>query len=694
MATSNLLESSTELLNKDGKVSKMRNHKGNIPTLPQTKACPHCSARFTRSTHLTRHIKTHTNERLHCCTTCHAQFTRSDLLARHKKNCEDPSRPHRLRSCILCTQSKVKCDRNDPCSRCKSRGRECLFAIAPRNIKLPTITGPHSVSTHSEPSPMASTSRPSLSLAGGQAPDPTPFPPMDSLFNELADLSTGTYPQDDLPVALVHSHLSPMYENDVFQPLFSDVFATFASSTSSDEFPLPFPSLDELPLQTDLLQPWFQELLIYPHNSHPQAEGEQRSLLNDFFSRELQAADPKHYLYLFFNAFLSQMPIVHSATFKLDGKPPYLIKSIKACGALFVKTRKAATYITESLAAVREGLAQAFAATLTEPTEQVYLVLAVVLLQTIGLFHQKPDERSASNLYHGMLVFFVQKTGLISKNASWTPTHTSTEKMWRDWAFYETMKRALLLSYLHDCCQSIYFGLSPSYIPGEVTLRLPCEDALWRAGSAEEWLSVLETPSLYQSSHQRLTGLDLPTTSALMINPLFTPAPNLSSFGHFVLIHAILRDLFTACSETILPAGDMGGDEDTPNQTVLSFQYALHNWLHSWMTSRAGYPQATQEPSFIENVLPFYWLGQVTMLAHQEALPPFNCTDNVTGEIRFKMVKRWLRRIRAFLNEADGEPTFFWDELMKIRLQSWQLEYDTDGGVDDQDGLLGFFPEL
>ncbi|KAJ6558500.1 hypothetical protein DFH09DRAFT_1163012 [Mycena vulgaris] len=669
---------SAELRNKDGSRSKMRAHKGNIPTLPQTKPCPHCSSRFTRSTHLTRHIKTHTNERLYRCTTCYAQFTRSDLLARHRKSCEDPSRPHRLRSCILCTESKVRCDRNDPCSRCKSRGRDCLFAIAPKKTQLPPT----------EPSPVATTSRTSLSSTAYQTP--TSFMPLDSLFNELPDSSTD--PQDDLPpaTALVHSHLSSVYDNDVFEPFFSDVFSS-ASSTSFDEF-LPLPSLDELPLQTGVLQPWFQELLIYPQNSYPQAEGEQRSLLNDFFNRELESADPKHYLYLFFNAFLSQVPIVHSATFKLEGKPPYLLKSIKACGALFVKTRKAATYITDSLAAAREGLAQAFAKTSTDPTEQVHLVLAVVLLQTIGLFHQKPDVRATSSLYHGMLVIMIRRAGLIFKNSTWMPSlNSSRENMWQEWIFYEMTKRALLLHYCHDCCQSIFFGLPPSYIPGEITLRLPCEEALWRAGSAEEWLSILEASS--GSRRHRLTGLDLSTTSTSMLDPQFIPTPNVSPLGHFILIHIILRDLFAACS--VITARDISSPvgKNTPDQTMLAVQYALHNWLDSWTSIRAGHRKTTEEPCFVENVLPFYWLGQVTILAHQEGLPPFNSADNVTGEIRFKMVKRWLKHIRAFL-EVDGESTMFWDELMKIRLQTWQFEYDTDGGADDQDGLLGFFPEL
>lgn len=74
-----------EFRKKDGSLSKMRNHKGNIPVLPQNKLCPRCPAKFTRTTHLNRHLRTRqskcynfcprpnadlsedTNERLHRC---------------------------------------------------------------------------------------------------------------------------------------------------------------------------------------------------------------------------------------------------------------------------------------------------------------------------------------------------------------------------------------------------------------------------------------------------------------------------------------------------------------------------------------------------------------------------------------------------------------------------------------------------
>ncbi|KAN0090693.1 hypothetical protein V8E55_004259 [Tylopilus felleus] len=118
---------------KDGAVSKMRSHKGNIPVLPQTKFCPHCPAKFTRTTHLNRHMRTHTGDRSHRCDTCDAQFTRSDLLTRHKKTCGDSSHANRTRrrSCQACADSKVKCDLQRPCSKCQARGKECVFVIRP-----------------------------------------------------------------------------------------------------------------------------------------------------------------------------------------------------------------------------------------------------------------------------------------------------------------------------------------------------------------------------------------------------------------------------------------------------------------------------------------------------------------------------------------------------------------------------------
>src|SRR5712675_1852548 len=77
--------------------SRMRSHKGNRPSLPQSKYCSLCPAKFTRTTHLNRHLRSRsyfslcnmrrwyaypahpplidTNERLHRCSVINRFYT-------------------------------------------------------------------------------------------------------------------------------------------------------------------------------------------------------------------------------------------------------------------------------------------------------------------------------------------------------------------------------------------------------------------------------------------------------------------------------------------------------------------------------------------------------------------------------------------------------------------------------------------
>ncbi|PSR81853.1 hypothetical protein PHLCEN_2v6225 [Hermanssonia centrifuga] len=43
---------------KAGNISRMRSHRGNKPAIPQTQLCHLCPAKFTRITHLHRHLRT------------------------------------------------------------------------------------------------------------------------------------------------------------------------------------------------------------------------------------------------------------------------------------------------------------------------------------------------------------------------------------------------------------------------------------------------------------------------------------------------------------------------------------------------------------------------------------------------------------------------------------------------------------
>ncbi|KAG7449593.1 uncharacterized protein BT62DRAFT_962970 [Guyanagaster necrorhizus] len=709
-----------EFRKKDGSLSKMRSHKGNVPILPQTKLCPHCPAKFTRTTHLNRHLRTHTGERLHHCNSCSSQFTRSDLLARHKKRCNTEQDSLRRKSCVACTESKIKCDRQQPCTKCVSRGKECVF------LSIPPAKTTEASASSPPPTPPALTTTVDVSS-------------LDRSVGPIEGSSSGNTASDALqrfastqghdlhtpgPGLLATPHADEMgrggfaslYSNDFFEPLFTDIFMPRPTSPNS------FPLTEDSPRSSDTGNtpdqslfttgyigptPFFKSIGLFPSEtsigtSVQPAISNVRSFPAGSSSSNIDTLSPEiqHYLYFFNSAFLMQMPIVHAPTFTIDNKPALLVNAMQACGALYVKTRKAVTFIEQVLATARDSLVQAFAAGPKDSSETLELILAVLLLQTIGLFHQKSDQRSSSTIFHGMLVQMIRRAGLIPRNAAWEPGSidpSNVDALWRDWAMYEMTKRLLSQSYLLDCCHAIYFATAPSYRIGEYLINLPGEDALWTAKSAEEWFAILQTASPYGSVQMRLAGPNMRQCldSMLQGEPQLLSQPMvITPFGHFVLAHAILRNLFDVCIESRMPTQGNTSDQASVTREIYTIQYALHNWLRSWLASpdvpKPG-SDPNSDPAFVDNALPFYWFGQISLFAYQEGLPPFepSCPEHLKVEPRFRLAKQWFKHIRKFLSQNNQDATMFWDELIKVRLQAWQFERETY--PEDSEGLLAFF---
>ncbi|EKM80781.1 hypothetical protein AGABI1DRAFT_71303 [Agaricus bisporus var. burnettii JB137-S8] len=695
---------SEPLRKKDGTLSKIRSHRGNIPALPQTKLCPHCPAKFTRTTHLNRHLRNHTNERLHCCETCNSQFTRSDLLNRHKKSCNNHPTRFRRRSCVACMESKMKCDRQVPCSRCISRRNECVYGPPTRKRLGTTWTADDSsiASLHyterNDPPSIFNTSSWHTPSHPNRVSSSTP-----SYSNHISSSSASTrsfeslYSTKTAGIGHTHDSQSPkgnQPEVHLTGPLVEPFVRTSPSAPILPDYSLnqyPGGYLTECaveayshtnpPTTDDHLVP------ITSHSSPTYDSGDRRvDLAHRLFT-------PVH---IFFTTFLTQIPIFHAPTFRAEAKSPILLGAMQACGALFVGNERASNFISTTLAYARETLVHDFARKSSDPLDQIQLILAVVLLQTIGLFHHDIDQRASSNIYHGMLVMMIRQAGLISRNAKWEPCpldESNFEEGWLDWARHEMAKRAILWSYMQDCCHRIYFSLPSSYHPHEMTLNLPCESFLWQATTAAEWYDILQRPSPYGSTQaSRLTGVSTPKMVAYLSEMRTIPAAvPLSDIAHFVLIHIFLKQLFEHCMREKLTVSDPAVEGEEMDLELLTLQLAMHNWLQNWKASRDSQTETrSSEPPMIQNLLPFYWLGQVAILAYQEGLPPFECNscDNLNAEVRFRLLKRWLRHIRNFLKSRDEATTLYWDELMQLRLHSWPQE---DSGEFGEESLLEFF---
>jgi len=280
---------------------------------------------------------------------------------------------------------------------------------------------------------------------------------------------------------------------------------------------------------------------------------------------------------------------------------------------------------------------------------------------------------------------------------------SNVEQVWREWAKHETARRGIAVSYMHDCCHCLFFNLRPTYESATFDMYLPCEDALWTASSAEEWLSILRKPSRYGTMQQRLGGPRLQKAYRKLAEPseALSPPPVFNPWQHFILVHAVLRELFEEYIEARAPESEGGQAPGTSGarteyisqDRIFSFQATLHRWLQSWLQSPHSPQYSELEPRFVEQALPYYWIAQVAIMAYQERLPPF-CTGTiylVSGEAKFRLMKKWEKHIRNFLRRGGKEPTLSFAELVNVRLRKWDANA---GHEDDSVNLLGFFPQM
>ncbi|KAH9963778.1 fungal-specific transcription factor domain-containing protein [Russula dissimulans] len=748
---------------KDGTVSRMRSHKGNVPQLPQTKLCPFCPAKFTRTTHLNRHLRNHTNERLYRCEICSAQFTRSDLLSRHKRSCGEshPISRSRKRSCQACTSLKVKCDLRQPCSKCRARGRECTYtseegqkegvASSSNNQQDPDsrFSGPlfrldasagfvpstlgrgtndalaatfPELSLIEEASQAFSQPLSEANLASFVAGAPRmhrgamSLPTIDadsditgSSFRLGPNHAFTTFGASEIAG---HSRGLHGFSHEMFEPFFRDVFSikeetpqqnehnvapllhtpdtgTLVDGFSNPNYTLNFPNeiqshnvnLDRT-LMSDLMTNVYYDNTQLPlsmpeplsasipvssslaalqsppaPNPHPMFPpnliSEPALYTQQDFDRLLPPplppdgpSDPsteelQQYLCVFLTAFLPQIPLLHTPTLRLDFKPPILLSAMQACGALFYQTPVARAFVEKVLGTSRNSLICDYAKPSTDPKHQIHSIVTLILLQTIGLFHQDPQQRAASNIYHGMLVLMIRQHRLVERIATWEhkvfPTRdpVALEGTWRDWAMHECLKRVVFLAYCQDQAHRIYFSLPPSFTPEELATCLPCDDELWAAKTPLDWSRLLLEPSPFGSIEERIhgvpmhrafaaVGLEGPNMTASVSASLEPPSDLgvVSTFGHFILLQYLLGELFRRCSGTNSPpASPNPGGEEQVNEHVYAMQLSLHLWLQMWRKT----PGNTCEKAghFMADPLPFYWLAQLLLLAFQEGLPPF-----------------------------------------------------------------------
>ncbi|KAJ7301484.1 fungal-specific transcription factor domain-containing protein [Mycena albidolilacea] len=622
-------------------MARMRAHKGNAPSLPQTKYCSLCPAKFTRTTHLNRHLRSHNDDRLYRCDLCEkSEFTRSDLLIRHMRTCGQRSDRFRKRACEACAESKIKCSLQYPCAKCTSRGRQCVFTKHLDGSRNQNFNGPDKSA-----SPIRSTT--------SQAPSSLPlFPELTSPAPDDCSRKISSSPHSPGLPELSESgtssgassiHSSPRSEHlETFDKPPFELLCDFEPPED------PVFSLDQC------LFPRVFSPVPLPPPTPPSNLGDFRmptvilDYVDPLYMQRLfgaPAAMADMYLHCFFTRFLVQIPLIHLPTWKMADTPPSLTRIFHACGALFVNTPEATAFVQSTVSSVTAHIIAEFMS-ITEtinpdsdvPLDQIYLIIGLVLLQIISVLQSAGERPAIPNPHHHSMLVMIRRTGLIQRVTSWKgPDWTDSIPVgaaWTEWTQFETVKRALLLAYFHDCCHCIYSAAAPAFSPAEGDLPLPCDEALWRAPSAVEWFSAAHMPSPYGVGIARVYGVGThKALMALIISPTANPAAAIdtsaaglpiTSFGLFVLIHIILRSI------------SLAQRSPSPNhdpEAMFQTQMMLDNWLKIWLNSAeaALSEGVAQRPPFVCDSMPLYWLAQVSLWESSWSGPAFIDQGGSTG---------------------------------------------------------------
>ena len=324
----------------------------------------------------------------------------------------------------------------------------------------------------------------------------------------------------------------------------------------------------------------------------------------------------------FFSGFHSHLPFLHLPTISMVSSSPELVLAIAAVGAQYRFQRvqahslySAARALVErriremdgyaapnpvlktpsllsdgnlqshSPASAADYLTQAASIMTTTPkyahkeedTEdgKVETMQAMILLIALGTWNHRSLLKDALSMA-SQLALLVRECGLSSADNE--PSHLT----WRQWTRAEAIRRTKIVSYCFLNLHSITYDIPPKLMNSEIYLfGLPSPESQWNASNESEWVTVRE-----REPHAEVSFRDGYAS-------LFTNDPEiasqdhaLSSFGHYVMIHCIIQQIFFARQTS--PNFGHRTESSLPSETTARIELALRRWQRNWEATKGS----------------------------------------------------------------------------------------------------------
>ncbi|EEA21117.1 C2H2 finger domain protein, putative [Talaromyces marneffei ATCC 18224] len=320
--------------------------------------------------------------------------------------------------------------------------------------------------------------------------------------------------------------------------------------------------------------------------------------------------------------FHAQLPILHRPTFVADRTPSLLLLSLMAIGAATLERMHGQTVI-DGAAELANFLAwhirwEIFMDVDCRPPAKLWVFQALLLLEIYEKGYSTRALHERAHIHHDTTLTLMRRgSSFLGRSAYDTPasfrderanrsvtttTDGEREDPWSYWIRTEATRRVAFGAFVMDSIHATMFGHSVKMVAHELRLPLPCDEALWSAGSAAE---VSRMQTVLQSNGVKptmfLDGLKKTLTGQKV---------RTNAFGRMILMGGLLS-VSWHMNQRDLQVSSLGvtqvlGGRDKWRSSLLR---AFDNWKRDYdeTLAESGHrPYSKNSPGFYQqHLLPF-----------------------------------------------------------------------------------------
>lgn len=155
---------------------------------------------------------------------------------------------------------------------------------------------------------------------------------------------------------------------------------------------------------------------------------------------------------------------------------------------------------------------------------------------------------------------------------------------WEEWVRREGNRRIKMIVYCFSNLHSIMYNIPPLILNGELNLNMPCSHDLWKASNAVQWRRVYRNRQGFDVSFQEAFA------RLFLKSPTSFPSAPISPLGNYILIHAIIQQIFFA-RQLCLSAPNLQGTS-LRQEDLNSLDNSLSAWKALWKRT----PESSIDP--------------------------------------------------------------------------------------------------